>query len=231
MSRGGPLATERRISIYILSDNRLHREALARILKKRPDFQVAGVSGTDTAEFDGRALEQADVLLLDSSPDLLDRAEELRDLRHLRPDQKILLLGMEETKDAFLEAVRNGIAGCVLRDASADDVVEGVRAVGAGEAVCPPRLCRYLFEYVQENRPESRVVRAASLARLTRRERQLVPLLGRGLTNKEIAAEFNLSEQTVKNHIHRILRKVGANGRVAIADICRSETVAFSASR
>jgi len=231
LSRGGPLATERRISIYILSDNRLHREALARILKKRPDFQVAGVSGTDTAEFDGRALEQADVLLLDSSPDLLDRAEELRDLRHRHPQQKILLVGMEETKDVFLEAVRRGIAGCVLKDASADDVVQGVRAVGAGEAVCPSRLCRYLFEYVRENQKQSAEVRPASLARLTRRERQLVPLLGRGLTNKEIAAEFNLSEQTVKNHIHRILRKVGANGRVAIADICRSETVAFSASR
>lgn len=192
---------------------------------------MTGASGTDTAEFEGRALEQADVLLLDSSPELLDRAEELRDLRHRHSNQKILLVGMDETKDALLEAVRRGIAGCVLKDASADDVVQGVRAVGAGEAVCPPRLCRYLFEYVQESRQESPEARATSLARLTRRERQLVPLLGKGLTNKEIAAEFNLSEQTVKNHIHRILRKVGANGRVAVADICKSESAAFSTGR
>ena len=231
MSRGGPLATDRRLSIYVLSDNRLHREALARILRKRPDFQVAGVSGTDTPEFDRRALEQSDVLLLDSSPDLLDQAEELRDLRHRHPEQKILLVGMEETKAVLLEAVRRGVAGCVLKDASAEDVVKGVRAVGAGEAVCPPRLCRYLFECIRENPQHSPEIRVPSFARLTRRERQLVPLLGRGLTNKEIAAEFNLSEQTVKNHIHRILRKVGANGRVAVADLCRSETVAFSASR
>ena len=209
----------------------MHREALARILRKRADVIVAGASGTDAAEFDARALEQAHVLLLDSSLDLLDRVEELRDLQHRNPDQKILLVGLEERKDVFLQAVRRGIAGCILRDASADDVVKGVRAVGAGESVCPSRLCRYLFDYVRENHRNGSEARADSVARLTRRERQLVPLLERGLTNKEIAAEFHLSEQTIKNHIHRILRKVGANGRVAVADLCRSQTMSVSAGR
>ncbi len=91
------------------------------------------------------------------------------------------------------------------------------------EAVCPPRLCWYLFNCVAQQQMEMPAAPASVELGLTRREQQLVPLIARGLTNKEIATQFGLSEQTVKNHIHRILRKVGSDERLRIAEICRAQ--------
>jgi DNA-binding NarL/FixJ family response regulator len=105
----------------------------------------------------------------------------------------------------------------MLKDASASEVVAAVRAVARAEAVCPPGLCRVLFSLIAKQFEliggSTRHFRAG----LTRREQQLLPLISQGLTNKEIATKLGLSEQTVKNHIHRILRKVGAEDRSAIS--------------
>ena len=102
------------------------------------------------------------------------------------------------------------------------EVAAAVRSVANDEAVCPPGLCLTLFERVanQNTQPASFVVRH-SLG-LTRREQQLVQMISRGLTNKEIASQLNLSEQTVKNHIHRMLRKVGATNRLGAVELCRA---------
>jgi DNA-binding NarL/FixJ family response regulator len=117
--------------------------------------------------------------------------------------------------------VRDGIAGYVLKDASAMEVAAAVRSVANGEAVCPPSLCLALFERVanQNAQPASFVIRH-NLG-LTRREQQLVQLISGGLTNKEIATQLNLSEQTVKNHVHRMLRKLGATDRLSAVELCR----------
>lgn len=101
------------------------------------------------------------------------------------------------------------------------DVVSAVRSVAKGEAVCPARLCRFLFDYVVHSDRGARSASSAATRTLTRRERQLIPLVDRGLTNKEIASHLNLSEKTIKNHIHRILRKVGAHDRLSLSEACR----------
>ena len=123
-----------------------------------------------------------------------------------------VLVAMQDDARHFLKAVRRGILGYVLQDASAEDVIAAVRGVARGEAVCPAFLTRVLFDYVA-SRASDVQIRAPRQFRLTRREQQLVPLVGRGLTNKEIAAELSVSEQTIKSHIHRILRKVGVEDR------------------
>ena len=95
-----------------------------------------------------------------------------------------------------------------------------VRAVASDQAVCPPDLCLALFEYVATQRMHFSFRLKRDLG-LTRREQQLVQMIDRGLTNKEIASQLNLSEQTVKNHIHRMLRKLGASSRLAAVELCR----------
>jgi len=109
----------------------------------------------------------------------------------------------------------------VLKDASAMEVAAAVRSVANQEAVCPPSLCLALFERVanQNTHAASFVIRH-NLG-LTRREKQLVQMISHGLTNKEIASQLNLSEQTVKNHVHRMLRKVGATDRLGAVELCR----------
>ena len=121
-----------------------------------------------------------------------------------------------------MKAVRNGVLGYVLQDASAVDVVSAVRAVAQGEAVCPPRMTRALFDYVARLSNRARNANASTEKNLTRREQELVPMIGNGLTNKEIAARLNLSEETIKSHIHRILRKVGVEDRRGVFEACRT---------
>jgi hypothetical protein len=99
----------------------------------------------------------------------------------------------------FMQCVRAGVHGYLPKDASAEDVVEGVRAVQAGEAVCWGSLCALLFHYFEREATSFPSASVRQRMGLTRREQQLIPLIAEGLTNKEIANRFCLSEQTVKN--------------------------------
>jgi DNA-binding NarL/FixJ family response regulator len=132
---------------------------------------------------------------------------------------KSLLIAMADDRSSFLTAIRRGARGYVLQNASAADVVAAVRSVAEGHAVCPPHYTEVLFDYVATQTTELPNGQKHAQWGLTRREQQLIPLIGRGLSNKEIANHFNISEQTVKNHIHRILRKVGVMDRLSIYEV------------
>lgn len=131
------------------------------------------------------------------------------------------MIGMEAEEDTFLRAVRTGVSGYLLNEASAADLIAAIRAVARNEAVCPSQLCKHLFDAFAGVRALVPGVRKMGL-RLTRRQQELVPMIARGLSNKEIASHLNLSEQTVKNHIHRILRRIGANDRSEVIEITRA---------
>jgi two-component system, NarL family, nitrate/nitrite response regulator NarL len=96
-----------------------------------------------------------------------------------------------------------------------------VRAAATDEAVCPPRLCLALFECIARQWAQMPRFNSTHTFGLTRREQELVEMIGCGLTNKEIANELNLSDQTVKNHIHRILKKLGVRDRLSAVEVCR----------
>jgi DNA-binding NarL/FixJ family response regulator len=128
---------------------------------------------------------------------------------------------MEESEEAFLAAVRAGVVGYVLKDAHSADVVAAVRLAAQGEAVCPPRLCLCLFAHYAKQPTGTPKLCLRTRLPLTRREQELIPMIVQGLTNKEIAAQLNLSTQTVKNHVHQILRKAGSN-RLGVQEQCRA---------
>lgn len=205
------------IRAYVLSDNRLFREALVRILSKKSDIRTVG-----SRQFAADAVQdildsEPDVLLLDSATFLSREGARLFRERREQPKFKILLVGMEEDKELFLEVVRLGAMGYVPKEMSAMDVVSAVRSVAQGEAVCPPLLCKHLFDFVAQQAASRSSKKVRAVPGLTRREEQLIPLIGRGLTNKEIASQLNLSDKTVKNHVHRILRKAGVDNRLSLA--------------
>jgi two-component system response regulator DevR len=133
----------------------------------------------------------------------------------------MVMIGMDADEQSFLEAVRQGAVGYVLKDASVIDVISAVRSVANGEAVCPPKLCIYLFRYVFHQSSHLPSFQVNLAPGLTNREQQLVLLIGRGLTNKEIASQLQLAEQTVRNHVHRMIRKVGVTNRLAVVEACR----------
>jgi DNA-binding NarL/FixJ family response regulator len=209
------------VRIFILAENRLLREALTRILSKKNDIRVVGASAFSPDVVQQISSVGPDVLLSDSAAVALSELRLVSEVRAAIPGLKVVMIGMDADPEIFLRAVRDGIVGFVLKDASAMEVATAVRSVANGEAVCPPSLCLTLFERVanQNTHPASVVIR--NNLGLTRREQQLVQMISRGLTNKEIASQLNLSEQTVKNHIHRMLRKLGATDRLGAVEICR----------
>jgi DNA-binding NarL/FixJ family response regulator len=210
-----------RIGVYLLAENRLLREALTRILSNKNDMEVVGASGFSSQLMQQIAAAAPDVLLFDSMPFALSDLGIVSELRKASPNLRVIMIGMEPDRDLFLRAVREGAAGYVLKDASAMEVSAAVRAVASAEAVCPRELCRTLFDYIAQQSRSLPSFHMKQQLGLTRREQQLVEMIGRGLTNKEIAQQLNVAEQTIKNHVHRMLRKVGASDRLAVVELCR----------
>jgi DNA-binding NarL/FixJ family response regulator len=214
-----------RIRVFLLVGNRILREALGRIFQKRLDVFVAGESThfSNIAALITRS--EADVVLMDSVSTPRSNVEVARRIRQLSPNVRVLMIGMDADGATFLSAVRAGVTGYLLKEASALEVIAAIRAVSQDEAVCPPQLCFALFETVAR---AGNVVPSLGRAgqELTRRQQELIPMIAQGLTNKEIASHLNLSEQTIKNHIHRMLRKVGANDRLQVVELARVQELA-----
>ena len=209
------------VQVFILAENRLLREALARILNKKSDIRVVGAAAFAPDIVQQIAAAAPDVLLCDSATVVLSELRLVSEVRSALPGLKVVMVGMEPEPGTFLKAVRDGIVGYVLKEASAMEVAACVRAVANGEAVCPPALCMALFEQLANSMPQATTFVFKPDLGLTRREQQLVQMISRGLTNKEIASQLNLSEQTVKNHVHRMLRKLGASDRLGAVERCR----------
>ncbi len=207
--------------VFILAENRLLREALARLLSKKSDIFVVGACAFSPQVVGQISAAAPEVLLCDSMSAGLPELRLIPEVRAAVPGLKVVVIGMDARRDAFMQAVRDGVSGYMLKDASAMEVACAVRAVANDQAVCPPDLCLALFQYVASERSHPLSFRLKHNLGLTRREQQLVQLIGRGLTNKEIASQLNLSEQTVKNHVHRMLRKLGAEDRMAAVELCR----------
>jgi len=212
-----------KISVFLLAENRLLREALAKILNKKTDITVVGSAPLSSGVVLKITAASPQVLLFDPPHNTRGECSIIPPLRKALPTLKVVMIGMDPDKELFLRAVRDGIAGYVLKDATAPEVADAVRSVAENQAVCPAALCQALFEYVARQSPAYPNLLVKHHMGLTRREQQLVEMIGRGLTNKEIAVTLGLSEQTIKNHIHRMLRKLGASDRLAAAEMCRTD--------
>lgn len=209
------------VSVFLMASNRLLRETLAKLLIRRGGIKVSGVSPCVPDAFSLIGSSGADVLILDSVSARSSECALISQTNNQNPGVKIVLIDMEDDPEIFLDCVRAGATGYLLKDASAAEVISGVCAVAQGQAICPPQLCAHLFgafSRLQVSAPNTRVRLDFGL---TRRQQQIVPLIGQGLTNKEIASTLNLSEQTVKNHIHGIMRCIGVKNRLEVIDATR----------
>jgi two-component system nitrate/nitrite response regulator NarL len=212
------------VNVFLVAESRLLRETLVRLFQKRAGISVVGQSRYSELNKALVAESQCSVLLLDS-PARAHITTLLNELSEHIPQISVILFGMDEDFDCFLSAVRSGVRGYLLKEASSSEIIATVRGVAQGEAICPPRLCAPLFQLVSREfrqRSGGADLEAAASRGLTYRQRQLVVLVAKGLTNKEIAASLNLSEFTVKNHIRRILRQVDAQTRYEAVDVIRA---------
>lgn len=219
-----------RIVVFFLAENCLLREALVRVLRKKDGIVVAGAIPFSPSALEKVSTANPDVVLFDSASIALTGPRLISRMRLAGENRKTVMVAMEDDEATFLRAVGEGVVGYVLKDASAAEIVRVIRAVATGEAVCPPRFSLSLFQCAARDVSFSLESPQKTKFGLTRREQQLVGLIRLGLSNKEIGSRLNLSEQTVKNHIHRILRKVGANDRLGIVEQYQSESAGLAAS-
>jgi DNA-binding NarL/FixJ family response regulator len=200
----------------------LLREALVRLFKKRGNLNVRGAVPYTPDVLRSIGSSGADALVLDSMTALLSDRAVIPEILRQNPKIKIALIDMENDPEVFLGCVRAGALGYFLGDASATEVVSGVELVAEGRAVCHPRLCMHLFRAFSQQWSAGPTVRIKLEFDLTRRQQEIVPLIAQGLSNKEIADQLNLSQQTVKNHIHRIMRRVGASDRTEVSGLANA---------
>jgi DNA-binding NarL/FixJ family response regulator len=184
-----------------------------RLFRKRSEINVVGDACCSESAIEDIASADTDLLLLDCFDTNHTSEDWLGSLQEAIPEIKIVLFGMNEDPEFFLRAVRRGIAGYVLKSASAADLLDAIRTVAQGEAACPLKFCKVLFKTLAAATIKVEDARATVQFDLTQRQRQLMSLVAMGLSNKEIAANLNLSEFTVKNHIYRVMKQVDAQNR------------------
>jgi DNA-binding NarL/FixJ family response regulator len=211
------------VRVFVEAENRLLRESMTRVLAKCGDIEVTGVNSAEALSVDALTETQTEVLLLASRGRLDEDLALVHRVKGAAPGIRILMIGMTESEGTFLQCVQAGVTGYLTQNASAAEVLNAVRAVQAGESVCPGTLCAVLFRYFQSDTAAMPFASVNRRLGLSRREQQLVPLIAEGLTNKEIAGRFCLSEQTVKNHLYRMKHKLGAEGRLGIVHLYRAK--------
>lgn len=218
--------------LFLIIENRMLREAMTGLLQRQPDFVLVDSIRYSSAAYKLIAASACDVFLADQASASAFPANFISDLLSAAPGRKAILFGMENDPELFLEAVRAGTSGYLLGEASAEETIAAVRRVVAGEAVSPPCLCHHLFQFVARSSREGSLVvnqRLCQRLGLTHRQQQLIALLARGFTNKEIAESMRLSEFTVKNHVHRIMRRLNAQSRYAAVKTVCENSIAASA--
>ena len=221
-------------AVYLLAENRLLREALIRLLSKRSEVSVVGASAYSPTVHREIIAASPQIILMDSSGLESPRLALVSTLRTAIRNLRIVMVDMDPDEETLLGAIRAGVVGYVLKNASALEVAAAIRAVAIGRAVCPPSLCGVLFRSIMQQAPARPSVSWSSDLGLSRREQETAELLRQRLTNKEIALRLNISEQTVKNHVHCVLRKLGVPNRFSIPELCENQSTvkeAFIARR
>ncbi|MFH8727321.1 response regulator [Streptomyces termitum] len=204
--------------VFLVDDHEVVRRGLRDLIDDEPDLRVVGEASTaDQALARGPAL-RPDVAVLDVRLPDGDGIAVCRELRSRMPGLACLMLTSFDDEDALLDAIMAGAAGYVLKQIKGSDLVSAVRTVATGQSMLDPattaRLMRSLRAPETAQPPEDE-----RLTALSERERSVLELIGEGLTNRQIAKRLYLSEKTVKNHISRLLGKLGVERRVQAAVI------------
>jgi DNA-binding NarL/FixJ family response regulator len=199
------------IRVMIADDQALMRGGFRLILEAEPDLEVVGeaIDGADAVR--GFERWSPDVIVMDVRMPSMDGIEATRRITALDDAAKVLMLTTFDLDEHVYDALRAGASGFLLKDRPPEELVQAVRVVAAGDALLAPTVTRRLIEEFA-HRPVA-VVAPLELDELTDREREVLALMGRGLSNAEIAAELFVAETTVKTHVGRVLHKLRLRDR------------------
>jgi NarL family two-component system response regulator LiaR len=199
------------IRVLVVDDHAVVREGLRTFLELQEGIEVIGEAADGREAVRTAAELRPDVILMDLVMPRLDGVEAMRELRRRLPSSRVIVLTSFAGDDRLLPAIQAGAAGYLLKDVEPRELARAVRAAHAGEALLDPAIAARLVDALAQPPGEP------PPERLTARERQVLALIGRGLSNKLIARELGISEKTVKTHVGHVLAKLGVTDRTQAA--------------
>jgi DNA-binding NarL/FixJ family response regulator len=204
--------------ILLVDDQPLLRTGFRMILSAEPDFVVVGEAGDGASSVEIARRLKPDVVLMDIRMPGMDGIQATRALAGpgVAEPIKVLILTTFGLDEYVVESLRAGASGFLLKDAPAEDLVEAIRIVAAGEALLAPSVTRRLLDRIASKLPPAHDNVIPALSELTEREMEVLKLVARGLSNAEIAEKLVVSETTVKTHVSRILGKLELRDRVQV---------------
>ncbi len=229
---GGPMAPppeKKVIKIIVADDHPIFRDGLCRLLSLEPDFAVIAQASDGREVIDLLTEHQPDILLLDLRMPGLDGLATLQRMQAARSRTKVIVLTASDDKNEFVQAMKLGTSGIVLKQTATDLLIKSIRKVYQGEIwldslTTAAVMKQFATATVEEQSgapaqqaPAPREQRDRERSPLSQREREIVALVAQGFKNKEMAEKMFISEQTVKNHLHNIFDKLGVSDRLELA--------------
>ena len=213
-------AVKPKIRIVVADDHPIFRDGLCRLLALEEDFEVVGLAQDGRQVLDLLEQQEPDILLLDLKMPGLDGLATLQKLQAAKRKTKVIVLTASEDKNEFVQAMKLGTSGIVLKQTATELLIKSIRKVHEGEIWLDSHTTAAVmrqFASADEPAPSSSGPRERERPPLSQREREIVALVAQGFKNKEMAEKMFISEQTVKNHLHNIFDKLGVSDRLELA--------------
>jgi DNA-binding NarL/FixJ family response regulator len=201
------------IRVVVVDDQELVRAGFVKLLETEPGLSVVAEAGDGLSAVEAASRTRPDLVLMDIRMPVLDGIEATRRIRALAEPARVLILTTFDLDEYVYDALKAGASGFLLKDAPAEQLVAGLHVVAAGDALLAPAITKRLIEEFAK-RPTPPPDGPVELAELTAREREILRLVARGMSNAEIAAELIVGESTVKTHVGNVLMKLGLRDRV-----------------
>lgn len=220
--------TSKKIRILLVDDHPLIREGIRACIEHAPHIQVVGEAG-DGREAVQWALELApDVVVMDVNMPRLNGLAATALLRQQRPDARVLVLTLHDQPEYLLEMIRVGARGCLNKESQPNDLIRAIEKVAAGEAhFALEDTVRFLRRYL----PAPACALPSPTQALTAREREVLTLIGQGLTNREIAAQLDVAVRTVETHRERLMRKLDLHDTASLRTYASAQELLMADGR
>ncbi|WP_329280694.1 response regulator transcription factor [Streptomyces sp. NBC_00691] len=210
------------IRVVIADDEPLIRAGIRMILTSDPEIEVVAEAANGREAVEAARAHAADVVLLDIQMPVLDGLSALPELRRAAPTARVIVLTTFGERDNVLRTLEHGGAGFLLKDTAPAELIRAVRAAAAGDAYLSPAATRHVVERLATGREAARAEEARGrVAGLSEKEREVLALLGEGLSNADAGKRLHMSEATVKTYVSRILAKLHCENRVQAALLAR----------